>query len=197
MGFTEKERAFTQEYPVDMNATKAAIRAGYSKKTAGALGHRLLKKVEIQAELQEAFRLRSIRTEITQDMVLKELAIIAFADMAVFATWGPSGLTLKGSDGLPEAATRAVAEVSENITEGGSNTKFKLYDKIRALEILAKHLGMVVDKTHVEIDGDVKFTIEFETPDGRILDAEQWQVMQLEEGEDEESNRSPNHPGRE
>ncbi len=161
---TEKQRLFTEEYPVDLNATQAAIRSGYSELTAGQAASRLLKNVKIQDGIQESFRLRSFRTEVSQDMVLKELATIAFADMAVYVEWGPSGMTLRASEELPEAATRAVAEVSESITVGGHNTKFKLYDKIRALELLAKHLGMLVDQTKVEFDGDMSFTIEFETP---------------------------------
>lgn len=180
----ERERAFTQEYPVDMNATQAARRAGYSIKTAGSKGHSLLKKVEIQAAIQESFRLRSVRTEITQDMVLKELATIAFADMAVYVEWGPSGLTLVASDTLPPDATRAVMEVSESITEGGQNTKFKLFDKIKALELVGKHLGMFIDRTKVEIGGDVAFTLQFETPNGRIIDASKWELLDTEEEED-------------
>ena len=81
---TVKERLFTEEYPIDLNGTQAAIRAGYSPRTAGQMASRLLTKVNIQEGIQESFRLRSIRTEISQDLVLKELATIAFADMAVY-----------------------------------------------------------------------------------------------------------------
>ena len=185
---TQKERAFTEEYPIDLNATKAAIRAGYSCRTAGSTASRLLQKHNIQTALQESFRLRSVRTEISQDMVLKELATIAFADMAVFATWGPSGVTLVASDELPEAATRAVAEVSEILTESGRNIKFKLFDKIRALELLAKHLGMLVEKVKIDttVDGDIHFTFEFDTPDDRIIDVDRanYDVSDMEEDDD-------------
>lgn len=193
MGMTARERAFTEEYPIDLNATKAAERAGYSVRTARSTASRLLTKENIQEALQESFRLRSARTEITQDMVLKELATIAFADMAVYAKWGPSGMTFIASDTLPEAATRAVAEVSESLTESGRNIKFKLFDKIRALELLAKHLGMLVERTKMEFEGDVSFTILFDTPEGRIIDvgddeddADELGPLSLMAGEDDD-----------
>lgn len=65
----------------DLNATQAAIRAGYSAKTAGQIGERLLKKVEAQALLSERMKAREKRTEITQDRVLQELAKIGFSDI--------------------------------------------------------------------------------------------------------------------
>ena len=57
-GLTDKQRLFTEEYPIDLNATQAAIRAGYSERTAGQSASRLLTKVKIQAGIQESFRLR-------------------------------------------------------------------------------------------------------------------------------------------
>ena len=127
-------------------------------------------------------------------MVIKELATIAFADMAVYASWGPHGLVLKASDELPEAATRAVAEIAESATEGGRNTKFKLYDKIRALELLAKHLGMLVERSKVEVEGDMTFTVVFDGGDGRIVDAANWRVQAVQEltdGTDEIEEATP------
>lgn len=65
-----RQHLFVTEYLVDLNATQAAIRAGYSKKTAGALGERLLKKVEVAAEVQAAMDRRAKRVEVTADYVL-------------------------------------------------------------------------------------------------------------------------------
>ena len=70
---TPKQQRFVDEYLVDLNATQAAIRAGYSAKTAGSIGQRLLTKVEIQAELAAAMAARGERTEITADYVLRRL----------------------------------------------------------------------------------------------------------------------------
>lgn len=80
MALTEKKRAFVQEYLVDLNATQAAIRAGYSPKTAKSQGQRLLTNVDIQKAIQKAMEARAVRTEITQDMVLEELASVAMGE---------------------------------------------------------------------------------------------------------------------
>ncbi len=73
MSLTAKRKAFVREYPIDLNATKAAIRAGFSEKTAYSQGQRLLKNVEVAAAIQKALAKRSERTEITQDYVLTSI----------------------------------------------------------------------------------------------------------------------------
>jgi len=77
---TDKQRRFVEEYLVDLNATQAAIRAGYSERTADRIGPELLGKSWVSAAIQEAINQRSRRTEITQDRVLNELAIVAFGE---------------------------------------------------------------------------------------------------------------------
>ena len=79
---TVMQKRFVQEYLIDLNATQAAIRAGYSKKTAQEQASRLLSKVKVQADIQKAMKRRSERTGITQDRVLEELALIAFSDIS-------------------------------------------------------------------------------------------------------------------
>lgn len=82
----ERQKRFIAEYLIDLNATQAAVRAGYSQKTAYSMGQRLLKKVEIQDEIQKAMRQRQERTEINQDYViekLKEIAEMSASDMAI------------------------------------------------------------------------------------------------------------------
>ena len=76
---TRRQKLFVKEYLKDLNATQAAIRAGYSERTAGSLGQRLLKNVEIQKAIQKAMKKRERNTEITAERVLKEIAAIAFA----------------------------------------------------------------------------------------------------------------------
>ncbi len=95
-----KQRRFVDEYLVDLNATQAAIRAGYSPKTAGQIGERLLKKVEIQTGVQEAMKARENRTHITQDRVLQELSRLAFFDpRKLFTTEGaPLDITQLDND---------------------------------------------------------------------------------------------------
>jgi phage terminase small subunit len=82
----EKHARFAEEYLVDLNATQAALRAGYSAKTAGSLGHRLLKNVDIQQAITAAQAARSQRTAITQEQVVQALADIGFSPVAPVAS---------------------------------------------------------------------------------------------------------------
>lgn len=74
----QKHELFCMEYLADLNATQSAIRSGYSEKTAGSIGQRLLKNVEIQKRIKELMEERSKRTEITADKVIEELGAVAF-----------------------------------------------------------------------------------------------------------------------
>lgn len=80
MALTDKQQAFVAEYLIDFNATKAADRAGYSKKTAGKQGTQLLAKSSISEAIEEAKKARQRRTEITQDKVIEEIAKYAFKE---------------------------------------------------------------------------------------------------------------------
>lgn len=136
---TDKQKRFVDEYQVDLNATAAAKRAGYSEKTAYSMGQRLLKKVEIQAAIQKRQAKLRGKLEITQERVLEELAAIAFANGTDFATITHNGLVrLTPTDEVPEEKKKAVA----SIKEGRYGTEIKLHDKVWALELLGKHLGV-------------------------------------------------------
>lgn len=135
----DKQKRFVDEYLVDLNATAAAKRAGYSEKTARSQGQRLLTHVDIQAAIQKRqARLRG-KLEITQERVLDELAAIAFANGTDFATITHNGLVrLTPTDEVSEEKKKAVAAIKE----GQYGTEIKLHDKVRALELLGKHLGV-------------------------------------------------------
>lgn len=135
----DRQERFVDEYLVDLNATAAAKRAGYSEKTARSQGQRLLTNVDIQAAIQKRqARLRG-KLEITQERVLEELAAIAFANGTDFATINRNGLVrLIPTDDLPEDKKKAVA----SIKEGQYGTEVKLHDKVKALELLGRHLGV-------------------------------------------------------
>lgn len=143
---TPKQRRFVDEYLTDLNATQAAIRAGYSEKTAAAIGAENLIKPQIAAAIQEAMQARSARTLITADRVLTELARIAFSNMKTFAEWGGSGFSLKQSSKVSDEDAACVAQLSETTTKDGGSISFKLHDKVRALEKLGDHLGMFDQK---------------------------------------------------
>ena len=139
-GLTAKQKTFVQEYLVDLNATQAAIRAGYSKKNADKIGPELLGKTRVSQAIQSAMAEREKRTQISQDRVIRELAAIAFTDRGAFAqvTNGGCRVHLTDTESLTEEQRAALAGVEE--TKFG--IKVSTYDKVRALELLGKHLGM-------------------------------------------------------
>ncbi|MBP3958357.1 terminase small subunit [Gemmata sp. G18] len=147
---TPKQQRFVEEYLIDLNATQAAIRAGYSEDTAGSMGHENLKKPEIQAALKEAMDARSQRTQITADMVMAELGRLGFSNIRHYMSWNDSAVQLVPSEELNDDATRCIAEVSQTVTAEGGTVKLKLHDKVSALEKIARHLGMFNDKVKLE-----------------------------------------------
>lgn len=133
---------FVLEYLTDLNATQAAIRAGYSERTAYAIGHKLLKNAEVKSAIENAMSRRAKRTEITADAVIQELAAVGFARVDEYLSWGQNGLELKTSQNLTSQQLSAVSEVSETPNRHGKVVRFKLHDKLRALELLGQHLGI-------------------------------------------------------
>ena len=140
MALTPKQKRFVAEYLVDLNATQAAIRAGYSKKNADKIGSELLGKTRVFEAIQKEMQDREQRTQITQDMVVRELAKVAFANGTVYARvagWG-SRVELTDTDQLTGDQRAAIS----CIKEGKYGIEVGTYDKIRALELLGKHLGV-------------------------------------------------------
>lgn len=166
VGLTPKQRKFVSEYLVDLNATQAAIRAGYSKKTAGTMAQRLVAKSHIREAIKAAQSRREKRTEITQDRVLNELARVAFGNSRAVMSWGPGGLALRNSDDLTEDEAALVSEVRETTTRDGGSLALKTHDKMKALELLGKHLGMF-DRKPEEIDSGEPVAIEVRVVSGR------------------------------
>lgn len=158
---TPKQAKFCKEYLVDLNATQAAIRAGYSQKTAYSHGQRLLKNVEIQNEIQRQREGASERTEVTIDRCLKEYACLAFLDtLDVFNEDG----TLKNIQDMPESARRAIAgievtDLTEMGTKYGTLSKVKLSNKKDALDSLMRHLGGFNDKVQIELAEGLKLLL--------------------------------------
>ena len=160
---SNRQRLFVKEYLVDLNATQAAIRAGYSVKTAGQIGDQNLRKLQIAAAIEEEMRNRASRIEITQDMVLRELAKIGFSDIRKIVRWGNTelrqgvdadgesvtepyhGLMLVGADDLDDDTAAAIAEISES----AQGLKVKLHDKKGALVDIGRHLGMFPSRTEI------------------------------------------------
>jgi phage terminase small subunit len=160
---TAKQKRFIAEYLIDLNATQAAIRAGYSAKTAKVIGQENLTKPDIQAELQKAMAKREKRTEITQDRVLKELAKLGFADIKDFLSFRTEKTVTEHDKetGEPVIEYAHIVELKDSDMVDGSlisevqlkngELKFKLHDKVKALEMCGRHLGMFKDKAEVEL----------------------------------------------
>lgn len=170
---TPKQAAFVREYLVDLSATAAAKRAGYSERTARSIGQRLLTNVDIQAALRDALTKRSKRTEITADRVLQELARIGFADIRDLFQWDEERAVYVPSRALTDEQAAAVSEVQAETThttlpDGVKDTtiklKLKTYDKLSALEKIAKHLGMFVERH--EHSGGIDVRVVYDDDDG-------------------------------
>lgn len=155
MKLTPKQMRFVDEWLIDFNGKQAAIRAGYSAKTAEATAARLLRNVKVQAEISRRQKDLQRRTEVTQDRVVKELMRVAFADMADYAqvrsypVVNKDGIevvkqlvTFTKTSALTDDQRAAIA----SIKQGANGIEVKLHDKIKSLELLGRHIGMFNDK---------------------------------------------------
>lgn len=149
---TEKQQRFVDEYLIDLNATQAAIRAGYSVKTADKQGSQLLGKTRIAEAVAERMADRSKRTGVNQDRVVLELAKIAFVNVADVID--SEDATIKaGATADDTAAIQSVKVKVIPTKEGeGVEREIRLNDKLKALELLGKHLGMWNDKLDVNVN---------------------------------------------
>ena len=149
---TEKQRRFVDEYLIDLNATQAAIRAGYSVKTADKQGYQLLEKTRVAEAISEKMAERSRRTGVNQDRVVMELAKIAFVNAADVID--SDDATIKaGATADDTAAIQSVKVKVIPTKEGeGVEREIRLNDKLKALELLGKHLDMWNDKLDVNLN---------------------------------------------
>ncbi|MBY5465272.1 terminase small subunit [Rhizobium leguminosarum] len=157
-----KQKRFVAEYLIDLNATQAAIRAGYSKKTATVQASRLLTNAKVQEELSKQQSKVAERLEITKERIVDELAKIGFANMLDYMRAGPDGDPYLDFSGLTRDQAAALSEVTvEDFKDGRGEeardvrrVKFKLHDKKGALVDLAKMLGFIIEKhEHTGKDG--------------------------------------------
>ncbi len=147
MGLTKKQKLFVEEYLIDLNATQAAIRAGYSPTSAKEIGSENLTKPDIASRINKAMAERSRRTGVNADRVIRELAKIAFINPIDLIDTETA--TVK-----PMAAaedTAAIQSVKVKRFDDGVEREVKVADKLKALELLGRHIGMFKDR--VEISG--------------------------------------------
>lgn len=158
---TAKQQRFVEEYLIDLNATQAAIRAGYSKKTAGAIGVENLKKPLIATAISEGRKKQAERTEITADKVLAELALLGFANMEDYIRITKEGEPYIDLSELTREQAAAISEVAidDYVEKRGKNARevrkvrIKFHDKKGALVEIGKHLGMFTERLEIEAKG--------------------------------------------
>lgn len=161
----EKQERFAREYIVDLNATAAAKRAGYSQKTAYSAGHALLKNPDVKKKISEFQHDLQKRTEITAEKVIQELAAIGFSNIQDFIRDDNKPENLKRLQRRKGSSVHSVKVVeTETEMDNGriykrTSTSFKLHDKVRALENLGKHLG-IFEKDNLQAAGKVVITIK-------------------------------------
>lgn len=146
---------FAKEYIIDLNATRAAIRAGYSHKAASEQGYELLKNPKIQEVIQQHMDQRAKRTEVTADMVLQRIWDIVSVDLK--DAYDDQGQLLRVPE-MPEGVRKALVgiEVSEDYSEGvniGRTSKVKFNDRLKAIELYGRHLKLFTDK--LEHSGEI------------------------------------------
>lgn len=154
---TKKQKRFVEEYLIDLNATQAAIRAGYSPDTAQQMGSENLSKPVIKNAIDKAIAERRRRTGINQDRVIQEIAKLAFLNPIDVIDMDEA--TIKGEANRDDTACIASVKVKVIPGEDGNITEreVKTYDKLKALELLGKHLGMFTDK--LKMEGNVPVVI--------------------------------------
>ena len=177
---TEKQKRFVAEYLVDLNATQAAIRAGYSKKTAEVIGYENLRKPQIADEIEKRQEKLRNKLEITQERVIEEIAGIAFANASDFVTITATGLLdVKPTSKMPKEKLPALAGIKYS---ANGAVEIKLHDKPAALRMLAEHLGL------------------FNQSNGNGLDAENniFEVIDQSTGEELDTSAIPEieHPSK-
>ena len=161
---TDKQKLFVDEYLVDLNATQAYLRAGYqvSETVAGVNAHHSLKNPKIAKAIEKRMEDRQKRTEITQEMVIKQLAKIAFADIKDFVEWDKYGnVVVKPAS---EIDGTLVSEISSSDTETSRQFKFKRNDQLKALELLGKHMKLFTDKVEQENSGSINVNFNIPRP---------------------------------
>jgi phage terminase small subunit len=167
VALTAKQQRFVDEYLIDLNATQAAIRAGYSTKTAADIGRQLLRKTPVAEQIQSAQAERAERTHITQDRVLQELARIAFFDPRKLFTNSGKPIDIQDLDEDVAAVLAGLDIVVERTEEGRdgytSVRKYKLTNKLGALEASMRHLGMFKDS--LELKGGINVVISQDDAD--------------------------------
>ena len=168
----DRQKRFCQEYIIDYNATQAAIRAGYSAKTAEATASRLLRNVNLKPYIDHLKTKQQKRTEITADRVLEELAKMAFYNSQDFTD--DEGRLLSIHE-MPRELTACITSIKQRTILSGEDrpdileTEYKVADKIKSVELLGKYLKMFSDRVIYEAPEGISFNMSI-TPSNNETD---------------------------
>lgn len=171
---TDMQRVFIDEYLIDLDATNAAIRAGYSPRSAGSLGYQLRHMPHIAAYIDIALAVRSKRTGISADRVLRELARMALADISDLVTIDREGdVRIRNLDNVEKDDTAAIHKIkTKRIPTAfgdGIEVSIEIHDKVGPLKLLGAHLGLKFEgpsaaDTAKNLAKELNLTIEYAQP---------------------------------
>ena len=152
VALTKKRQRFCEEYLIDLCGTQAAIRAGYSVETAGSIASELLTIPEVRARIETAMAARSRRVGVNADRVLQELGKVAFINAVDVINMNDA--TLADDADRDDTAAIASVKVKTFPTEAGEGIEreIRLADKLKALELCGRHLGMFKDQVNINVD---------------------------------------------
>lgn len=152
----EKQKRFADEYLIDLNATQAAIRAGYSPRSAAEQASRLLKNAKVRAYIDERMAELSRRTGVNQERILRELARIAFVNAPDLINMEDA--TVREDATVDDMAAIASVRVKIIPTENGQGIEreIRLADKIRALDLLGKRFAMWTERQQIDANFGVQ-----------------------------------------
>jgi phage terminase small subunit len=139
----EQHRVFVDEYLTHFNASKSAIKAGYSPDYANRIGYELLQRDDIKQAVEQGMQARSDANKLERMRIIDGLERIAYADMRDFINWSEDGIEFIDPSMVDGTV---IAEVS--INPNGKKT-IKLADRMKAIELLAKYHGMLTDKVSI------------------------------------------------
>lgn len=162
-----KQQRFVEEYLIDYNATQAAVRAGYSVKTANEQGARLLAKASIKALVEEGMKKIGSKLEITRERIAEELIKIGLSNIHDFAEYGTREVVVGVDDkGQPIKEMKSIILLKESAETDGTlvsevrttqtGVAIKLHDKMKALELLGRYKAMFTDKAIVEVPEELR-----------------------------------------
>ena len=159
-GLNARQQLFCHEYVVDLNGTAAAIRAGYSAKTAAPIASKLLTKANIRAAVEALQKRRTDLVDIKAADVVEAVKQRAFTDIADYLDYNDAGMTLKPLSILTKSQRQAIRHVRhrENV-DGSVVVEFQLEDKTRNIELLMQHMGLLKQNVVLESDGPITVNV--------------------------------------